>query len=195
MNAPSVRNVTRAYRLASDEDRRDGLAWYPTAHRIASELDTDYRRAAAVIAVLSPQTSWPMNVRLARLAYGQHAAGESLRLPCLTGSAAKARRILSGENPADVVSGPKVTAFAVLIADPTDRYAVCIDRHAIDVALGRVTDDATRGYWQGARNAAMADVYRRAATILRVTPAECQAVTWTYWRRNRAAANHGEVAA
>jgi hypothetical protein len=94
-----------------------------------------------------------------------------------------------------------VRAFYFTITDPTDPRAVVIDRHAYDVAAGQALTDAARGLALGRKGAydAVCILYRRAAAILsretgeHWTPAEVQAVTWTYWRRERAAAYHGEA--
>lgn len=210
---PQTRNVTAAFRAATDTDRADGLSWYNRARELAEELDpTNVERAAAVIAVLSPRLPWDKNAELARLAYetarlfGLNDVDIDPRyantpdtlvsfLPCLRGNARKAFCILAGELPDDVVSGPKVRAFWHQIAHPDSALAVVVDRHAIDVALGRVTDDATRGKVLGRKGAYddVATCYVRAAKILaaefdipNLTPSQVQAVTWVYWRRTRA---------
>src|SRR6201991_3195862 len=129
----STRNITRTFRAASAADLDAGLGWYVAAHRIATTLDpASPARAAAVIAVLSPLLPWPRNVTEARNAY----IGHPIRT--LGASRRKARQILAGADPELVVSGPKVRAFWRTIADPTEPRAVVIDRHAIDIAAGRV---------------------------------------------------------
>ncbi|MCX2949922.1 hypothetical protein [Lentzea sp. NEAU-D7] len=186
----SVRNITRIYRAATTDDRVEGRGWYATAREIAESLDPeDPARAAAVIAVLSPQLSWRRNVIEAQNAY----AGRPIKTLGL--NAEKARRILAGENPEDVVSGPKVRAFWRTIADPSDPRAVVIDRHAIDIAAGRVLGDKVRGVLLSRAGAydEVCDVYRRAARILSrefgtdLSPAAVQATTWVHWRREYAA--------
>jgi hypothetical protein len=76
---PRTRNVTRIFRQATPDQLAAGRDWYARARRLAEELayrlpeshrhHGDVERAAAVIAVLSPRVSWPLNVRLARQAY------------------------------------------------------------------------------------------------------------------------------
>lgn len=196
MNVPTphTRNVTSAYRAASTDDRVQGRSWYATARAVAESLDpADPSRAAAVLAVLSPRLSWRKNVEAAQDAY----AGRPLRV--LGRNAEKARLLLAGADPEDVVRGPKTRAFWRTIADPTDPRAVVVDRHAVSVAVGRNLDDAERGALLGKTDGydSVADAYRRAARILSreygtaLSPAEVQATTWLYWRRERAAAFHG----
>lgn len=191
---PHTRNVTRVFRAATAQDVADGTEWYARARRLAVALDADnVERAAAVIALVSPLTPWDRNVWLAGEAYRLHAAGEDVGtlLPTLKGNARKVARVLHGEDPDAVVSGLKVRAFWRTIADPTDPRAVVVDRHAYDVAVGRVTDDATRGAGIGTpkRYEALAACYARAARILSresgtvVLPSTVQAVTWVAWRR------------
>jgi len=203
---PHTRHVTATFRAASATDREHGREWYDRAHRLARELaastepadmDDAVRRAAAVIAVLSPVTSWPQNVAMARAAYyGWPVKG-------LGRNIAKAKAIMSGADPDTVVSGRKVRAFWATIVDPSLSDAVVVDRHAIDIALGTVTDDATRSRIVGRKGGyeAIAAAYHRAARILTrelgepISPAQVQAITWVYWRRTRSIIRRVENAA
>lgn len=189
----STRNITRVFRAATPVDRSEGQGWYASAHEIAVGLDpADPARAAAVIAVLSPLLSWPRNIAEARNLY----SGQPVRT--LGSNAHKARRILAGVDPEYIVSGRKVRAFWKTIADPAEPSAVVVDRHAIDIAAGRVLGDKLRSTHLRRAGAydEVADKYRRAAQRLsaelglRVTPAEVQATTWIYWRREHAVAYH-----
>jgi hypothetical protein len=189
-----VGNILDAFDAASELDRVNGRDWYGDARKLAETLDpSDPVRGAAVIAVLSPMLSWPMNVRGATDIY----AGRPFR--GLKGNGLKAERIRDGEAPATVVSGQKVTSFWLNICDPGNPDAVTVDRHAIDIAFGRVTDDATRNavLRRKGEYARVRDAYIAAAAIIAQRTGEAwhgsqvQAVTWVYWRRERALANHG----
>jgi hypothetical protein len=207
---PRTQNITKVFRSATAAEVAEARDWYRRARALAESLaaeyggpgaehdETEVERAAAVIAVLSPRLSWPKNVELARLAYEWHADGSQQlsNWPGLKGNALKAFQILGGATPDDVVKGPKVRTFWLTICDPTDPRAVVVDRHAFDVAVNKVLTDETRGKLLGRKGAydEVATMYRRAAKVLGgITPAEVQAVTWTVWRRTRAAANHGEA--
>jgi len=200
---PHTRNVTRVYRAATAQDHADGTEWYVRARRLAEDLDPGHSaRSAAVIALLSPLTPWGRNVWLAGEAYRMWEEGEaspidsgyrrvSQDLPTLKGNARKVARVLAGKSPHDVVGGLKVSAFFLTIADPTNPHAVVVDRHAYDVAVGRVTNDETRSKGIGTRKRyeALAACYARAAVILSresgtvVLPSTVQAVAWVAWRR------------
>jgi hypothetical protein len=198
---PLTRNVTRAYRAASEEHRTQGREWYAHANRLARELDpNNVERAAAVIAVLSPRVSWDFNAYLAAWAYAVHGMPGKIHplahpkvlartAPTIKGHAEKAFRILNGGNADAIVSGPKVRAFWRAIISPLSTDVV-IDRHAVDIACGRVLDERTRNVIlsrKGGYEAAQA-CYLRAAGILSrelgrtVTPCEVQATTWLHWR-------------
>lgn len=202
---PQTRNVTKVWRSCDESVKAEGFAWYGAARILATELDPDNpERGAAVIAVLSPMLSWPQNMLAARRAYAMFHAGASqdeiatgLRL--LRKNAAKAAAILFGAEPDAIVSGDKVRSFWTCIARPEAADAVCIDRHAFDIAVGKVTCDDVRGKYLGRKTgyATVAETYRRAAQILSaeegrtILPSDVQAATWVWWRVNRAAANHG----
>lgn len=219
---PTTNNVLKAFWQASPEEFETGRAWYFNARKLAEELaqsqmtgyyedleynekwDVEVSKAVAVVAVLSPRLSWDKNSEYARLAYkcysslnwlGGADAGEdyfATLIPTLNANARKAFRILDGEKPEDVVSGPKVTAFYYAILDGSDPRGIVIDRHAFDVAVGRVMDDRTRGIVLGRAGAyeSFVRAYERATVELKpfypdVTPAEVQAVCWVAWRRTK----------
>ena len=192
------------------------------AEKLADEFSEDWEpfpvlKAAGVIAALSPRLAWRKNVEYAELAYMtfrqmQRELPASLTedtrqavfagvIPTLNANARKAYRILNGEAPEDVLGGPKVRAFYFTIVNPTDPRAVVVDRHAIDITFGQVLNDQARGLALGRKGAydKVSELYRRAARIISAelgevwTPAQVQATTWTYWRRERAAAYHGEA--
>lgn len=202
---PQTRNITKVWRSCDESVKQEGFAWYGNARALALELDpADPERAAAVIAVLSPQMSWPQNMLAARRAYAMHAAGASqdeisTGLRCLRRNAGKAAALLNGADPDSTVSGDKVRSFWACIARPEAADAVCIDRHAFDIAIGSVTCDETRGRFLARKGgyATVAAQYRRAAAIISkeegrtVRPSDIQAATWVWWRINQAAANHG----
>lgn len=234
-NQPLTRNITAVFRAATDGDRAIGHGWYARAFDLACKLadeqvntlglqteaewEREVRKAAGVIAALSPRLAWRKNVEYAKLAYMTYAgiATQGLMsmrtdgdiseayfagmIPTLNANARKAFRILNGEDPEDVLGGPKVRAFYFTIVNPTDPRAVVVDRHAIDITFGQVLNDQARGLALGRKGAydRVSELYRRAARIISAelgevwTPAQVQATTWTYWRRERAAAYHGEA--
>jgi hypothetical protein len=182
---PNSARIVDVWRQATVSELVEGLDWYKDANALAVRLSpADPAAAAGVIAALSPMMSWGQNVILAERAYVDGKASGAL-----FSNVAKANRILSGERPEDVLGGDKVRAFYGVIADPTSD-AVVVDRHAFDIAVGRVTNNESRqalgrkGVYES-----FARAYVRAAkTISRetgmdVSPSQVQAVTWTVWRR------------
>lgn len=186
-------NILAAFVKSDDSDISDGLSWYADALAIATELSPDNpARGAGVIAALSPMTSWPLNVRKAREVFATGTTNG------LTNNVRKAERIFNGESPIDVLSGPKVTSFFHNIMG--DGMAVTVDRHAIDVAFGKVQTDAERNKAvSGKRYGMIREAYNHVASILSnegiaMTGPQLQAIVWVYWRRNVIRANHGDIA-
>lgn len=182
---PNSARILEIYSLATVAELDEGLNWYADANAFAQTLDPENpARAAGVIAALSPMKDWKNNIVLAVRAYEQGFASGALY-----SNTAKADAILSGADPLDVLGGNKVRNFYKSIADPENADAVCIDRHAFDIAVGRITNDKSRnalsrkGVYDG-----FGDAYRRAARIIgkdgyAVVPSQVQAVTWGVWRR------------
>jgi hypothetical protein len=191
---PQVRNILAVMRKCDDESMRLGLSWYDRARAYGASLDpNDFSRAAGVLAVLSPNNSWPQNMKYAAMIY----AGAT-ELPYFKSNTDKAIRIFNGEAPLDVIRGPKVTPFYLNLIGDNSTMAVTIDRHAVDIAMGRVCTDKIRAPWiRGKRMASIADMYRRAAILYNAengtdySPSQIQAITWVWWRKNRAKTNHG----
>lgn len=179
---PTVANILRVYREATPEQLADGIDWYTKAHSLALALDPqNVERAAGVIAALSPRMDWERNEMLAIRAYADGVASGAM-----TVNTNKADRIMAGEDVATVLNGPKTVAFAATIADPTDAHAVVVDRHAMSVAINRVTsdDDASLLSLKGVYEL-YADAYRNAARKIGVSPSVVQAVAWVVWRETR----------
>lgn len=174
-----VLNVLATYEAANSQRTREGRTWYNRANRFAGTIaNGDTRQGAGVIAALSPQKQWVDNQWLAVRAFQTGVAtGQVFRANGV------AQRILDGEDPDVVLSGPKVRAFFSLIADPHMSLAVCVDRHAHDIAVGRITDEKTRKILErkGGYDY-VASVYTTAADVIGVLPSSVQAVTWCHWR-------------
>jgi hypothetical protein len=83
----------------------------------------------------------------------------------------------------------KTGNFYRCILDPDDQEAVCIDRHAHDVAVGRPYGDENRGLSAKGRYAVLSLAYRNAAAKLGITPSELQATTWVVWTEHLAGTN------
>lgn len=188
MNTPSAENIRRVLESASESDWDSGLTWYDSARDFASALTPDnVAMGAGIIAALSPMTSWPENVKKATMLVE---TGDTYGL---SRNVDKAKAILSGLPPLDVLSGPKVRAFYMNIMGINSAEAVTIDRHAVDIALGRTMTNAERGPWmRGKRQASLVAMYLDVATEYTLTGAQVQAVTWVHWRRNYAQAFHGD---
>src|SRR6478752_5817376 len=128
--------ILRVYRSADAQQIAAGMEWYAAARRIAEEISRDAQipveTAAGILAALSPQTSWGQNVDWAR----ELAAGSPISrgLPM---SQARGMAILAQDRePLDILGGRKVRAFYACIVTAGVTDAVCVDRHAYDIATG-----------------------------------------------------------
>lgn len=177
--APTAENILAIFHGASDAHRASGMAWYADAHRFALEISGgDIKRGAGVLAALSPNKAWDVNMRLAARAFQDGVATGTLGVAC-----GKANAILAGADPLDVMGkGLKTRNFYVNILDPQGAEAVTIDRHAYDIALGERNAENKRVSLTPTRYAAFCEAYRAAADALGILPLELQAVTWEAWR-------------
>jgi hypothetical protein len=174
-----VRNIISVWSIATDEEVSDGREWYRTAHQTARMLaDGDVRTGAGLLAALSPQTAWWLNVELACDAFEAGTARRHTRDSC-----SKANKILAGVDPVDVLPMERKTGqFYLCILNPGHPDAVCIDRHAYDIAVGIPLGEWNRGLSAKGRYQLIADCYREAARRLGELPMVVQATTWVVWR-------------
>lgn len=170
-----VSNIITRYGQASVEQKIAGERWYVTAHQLADMItDGDVVKGAGVIAALSANKSWTENVKITRRAFATGTASGHVR-----DALRKAERIMNGEAPEDVLPmGAKTGNFYRCILDPHDASAVCIDRHAHDIAVGEIYGNKDRGLSSVRRYNLLAEAYREAARRLNTNPATVQAVTW-----------------
>jgi hypothetical protein len=188
-----VANILNVLKQATDAEYDAGRNWYREANELAWDLSThaDVGSAAGVIAALSPRMPWGRNKELAVRAFADgHASGT------LGNSVRAADRILAGEDPLDVLKGDKVRSFYLNILGDTD--AVTVDRHALEVYLGKRFADKDRPSVGKRLYREVADAYRTAASrpfaqsltyadtgfaVGDLTPRDVQAITWLVWRR------------
>ena len=178
-----VGNIVEVFESATPDQLAAGRNWYPTAHQIADMMtDGDVKTGAGLLAALSPQTSWWLNIELASDAYDTGVPSRHV-----ADAVSKANRILAGVDPVQVLPMDRKTGhFYRCILDPTDTEAVCIDRHAHDVAVGTEYGESNRGLSAKGRYALIAHCYREAAQRLGELPLVVQAVTWVVWRERLA---------
>lgn len=165
--------ILRAYGEASPTVRRAGRLWYPTAEAVIAELSDRYGVSrvdtAAVVAALSPQTRWRSNIVAAEaLLEGRRSIALAHAYPL---NVAKAERVLAGEDPADVLGGPKVRAFWKNLAG--NRDAVTVDVWAARAASGGQIDAPSP-----AQYLRIATAYAAAANMVGETNRETQAIVW-----------------
>jgi hypothetical protein len=169
-----VSNIVLRYGQATVEQRIAGERWYTTANQLAYMISGgETVKGAGVIAALSANKSWTENVKLSQRAFGSGKPSGHTRVQLV-----KAERIMAGESPESVLGGHKTLNFFACMVDPQHATAVCIDRHAHDVAVGETYGNQERGLSNANRYETLARAYREAARRLNVVPSVVQAVTW-----------------
>lgn len=173
-----VSNIILRYGQANTEQKIAGERWYVTANQLAYMISGgDVVKGAGVLAALSANKSWTENVKLAKRAFATGKPSGHVRVQL-----AKAEKIMTDEtgvSPLEFLgNGLKTRNFFECIVNPKHETAVCIDRHAHDVAVGETYGNDDRGLSAKGRYALLADAYREAAKRLGTNPATVQAVTW-----------------
>jgi hypothetical protein len=187
------KNIVSTFVRATPEQYASGLTWYQNAHYFAQALADKYHcpleRIVGVIAALSPATSWEQNqidaVRILEWRYNPNARVEHAIVTTYPANRAKAERLVNGADPLDVLGGRKVLAFHALIADP-GKCCVCIDRHAVRVAVGKDNLDTCARYLQRVGvYAKLTLAYQTVAGRLGLLPHQIQAICWLVYKEQR----------
>lgn len=165
--------VVEHLRNATEETWRKGAAWYPLAQawceRAALAHGRQQHVAAGIVAALSPRQTWARNLEQAERVL----AGEVATV--LPDAYRKARAILDGALPLDVLRGPKVRAFYANLTG--DLGQVTVDTWALR-ALG-----LEPGFIRIApRHALVVRAYADAAREFEIEPAIAQAIVWVHVR-------------
>ena len=193
----SVENIISVYRMATPEEKRDGIVWYANAYadckRIAVDCDVPIHIVVGVVAALSPNNKWDRNVTNARdliegYLNGDHV--ENIKVSTYNAMKNKAWAILEAmpntDNVITILNGQKITSFYQNIMG----YDTCtVDGHAKNIFYGvrhGLTDDKTNVGKREYREISQAyvDAGKRVRVNGRPLKAfEIQAITWVVWRR------------
>jgi hypothetical protein len=192
VSAQHVANIVATCLDASGEEHAAGMLWYQSfASAIAAygqRREMPRETCLAAFAALSPQCLISRNWRLYRHAIdGGKLEGEN-------GVLGHIRRKVDGLLKGNVTieqatKGLKVGAFYANLAG--DLSQVTIDRHAIAAATrqeGPAKSPSCTQYRE------LEAAYQVAASQLGIQPAQCQAITWIVWRRQKGTHDGGGMA-
>ena len=193
----SVENILKIYKLATPEEKRDGVVWYANAYadcsRIALDLSVPVHIVTGVVAALSPNNKWERNVVNAHALIEGHLNGDGIddiRVSTYNAMKRKAWHLLEEmpdhEGVIDILNGQKIVAFyRNIMGDDT----CTVDGHAKNIYYGErhgLTDDKTNVTKKEYKT--ISDAYVKAGKRVRVNGRslkafEIQAITWVVWRR------------
>lgn len=177
LDAPTLTREAGARWYSEEADR---CAFFGRVHSIPAHC------VAGAAAAISPGMRW--DAVFAHLSY--LVKNPNARVPTYSKEfVRRAVRCLKGEDPAAVLSGPKVTAFYALLAR-LDLTAVVIDGHAWNICIGKPLVFRQRpGFTPPKTSRVTARRYRLAAAAYRQVAADLgipahavQATVWLHWR-------------
>jgi hypothetical protein len=192
-----IDNIIKIYKLATPEEKRDGIVWYANAYsdcnRIALDLSVPVHIVTGVVAALSPNNKWNRNVTNARELIQAFVNGDdmdSVKVSTYHTMKKKAWSILEDmpnhEGVIVLLNGQKIVSFyRNIMGDDT----CTVDGHAKNIYYGErhgLTDDRTNVGKKEYKT--ISDAYVKAGKRVRVNGRslkafEIQAITWVVWRR------------
>ena len=192
-----IDNIIKIYKLATPEEKRDGIVWYANAYsdcnRIAIDRSVSVHIVTGVVAALSPNNKWDRNVVNARELIQAFVNGDdmdSVKVSTYHTMKKKAWSILEDmpdhEGVIVLLNGQKIVSFyRNIMGDDT----CTVDGHAKNIYYGErhgLTDDKTNVGKKEYKT--ISDAYVKAGKRVRVNGRslkafEIQAITWVVWRR------------
>lgn len=191
-----MKNIISIFAQASIAELSEGMNWYSTAQSgallLAQEHGISLVKAAGVIAALSPNLRWELNLKAADTVIRSYRLGidpENATCPAYKANRKKAYQVLdcNGEDNTvrAILNGQKITSFYGCIMGHDD---VCIDGHAKNIWAGErmvlKNNSINKTQYQ-----MLTAEYRMATEAINnaykfnLTPMQVQAVTWVVWRR------------
>jgi hypothetical protein len=187
--AACVRRIVDTFRKATAADIEAGASWYGDGELFCTDLAArtghDVETVAAVVAHLSPRTTWQRNL------YGATMLLTTGTAPtCIAANVDRARRALDAAADGGDVratfgpSAPKTRRFMANLLG--ERDVVTVDVWAARVALGASHPDPEAALSRVGVYDAIERAYQLAALRLGVDPVTVQATTWIVARGGRA---------
>ncbi|MFZ2738252.1 MAG: hypothetical protein WAY02_08475 [Burkholderiaceae bacterium] len=187
---PLTGNILAIYDSSDAETRRAGAEWYAVAHDDCAALARDLGLPAISVigaaAAISPGMRWSLTIAHVGMLHKAMRNRQRHVVPTYRALfTARARAILRGELPEDVLRGPKVIAFYRSIRARGDCSDVVVDGHAWNIALGTIgpiRNNVTAPRLTDRRYRTCAELYRQAGAARGVTAGAMQATTWIQHR-------------
>lgn len=182
-------SIRRVLDRADDTDRSEGSVAYArynrTLARIGADLGFGLLDTAATFVALSPNNDYWNNLRsMVTLLDGKRRGLglEDLTVSTYRACAARAWRVLEGEDFLSFTKGPKTRNFYQNILDPRDPFPITIDGHMMSIWVGeRMT--MKQAVMKRLNYNKLADGYREVASEVGMIPNVLQATLWFTWKR------------
>lgn len=198
--AGHVNRLYGLYHTATAAELVAGRAWYEDGRRfvcgLAERYSVSHETAAAVVAALSPNSTWERNQRdsetvlhyanlVTSFELGESDAYHAFKVATYHRNKAKAWAIATGEPIAEHLRGPKVTVFARNLLGSRDELT--LDSHAFNAWYGWRAIGSDLACPPAAHRRLAERDYRRAAARLGEHVSDFQAIIWVRWKRAIAA--------
>ena len=187
----SVRQILKVYRSATADEIEHGMKWYAIAKRdstkVAKEFGISVNTVVGVVAALSPNLGWNINIKAARIlieCFANGGAIDDVTVSAYPQNKRKAwemleQKMVRRKAIMAKLNGPKTTAF---FANIIGLDVVTVDGHAKNIhdGLRRVLKNNNVGVRE---YGIIADAYIEAAKAVGIKGFQMQAITWVAWRR------------
>lgn len=179
-------NIVKTFELSKGKLEFDN--WYIEANSVMVDIAFEFgmrysvEQITAITAAFSPLKTWSQNIKMTRRFLEGKKGGH------FKSAIKKAEAILElgveeddVQKFLDILNGNKISSFFMNILQPNNTSVVTIDRHAISIALGRVSTQKEQSLTKN-QYEFFVQCYVWTAEQLGITPSELQGRTWSAWR-------------
>ncbi len=176
-----TKNVAKWTEKLQTHHWEQGRTWYKHAHQLCKTLSEETKlplpNVIGVLAALSPQVSWDVNIQSCESIVRHHVIDDGYT--GYTTNVAKALQCLISD-PLSVLGGAKVLAFYYNILDPLTSMEVTIDTHIGRVLFDTMTLDKKQisAIFSKKGNVVAQQALQKVAKKKRVLPHVLQASLW-----------------
>jgi hypothetical protein len=180
--AMAMRVELLAHRALLRDDADVAFRWYSDAlswcEDMASDLRIPIQCVVGFVAALSPRNSWASQLKNTRSQIECAIMAEPIPFAGTNANKKKGLRIINGEQPMAVLGGPKVRAFYQAVLSGGKLGGAVIDVHAWAAVSGDYS-----GRLGAPQYRAAASAFAMAASAMRMTVHEVQALAWVEHRK------------
>ena len=177
-----LKNIETIYNRCTSDDINNGRTWYENAKSfsiyVAKKYDVTELQSAGIIAALSPQKNWDVNMKATEKFIESNGKASVHTGVQLSKASYILHNSLMPEEVYNTLGGLKTKNFFYNIYNPDDKMSVTIDRHHLTVCYAEQKENCTDKQYEFLKKNTI--IF---ANKINIIPSMLQATLWVCWKR------------